>query len=82
MTKKFIVRISYTDYAIETADAVALLDIASRMKIVKQAGYSGPYYIQPEQDAWLDTLSLAEVITPEPKPEPDVFGAATRDIAF
>jgi hypothetical protein len=77
MTKQFIVRIGYQDYAIENADAVAILAIASRMKRVKQVGYSGPYYIQPDEDPWLDTVSMVEVRDPEP--EPDKFSAATRD---
>jgi hypothetical protein len=84
MAKEFIVRISYTDYAIQKSDAVALLDIASRMKVVKQNGYSGPYYIQPDQEVWLDSLSMHDVLTPEPDladDAPDVFLAATRDVS-
>lgn len=76
--KKFIVSIGYTTYACEQADAVMLLAIASRMRHVKQSGYSGPYYVQPDQEPWLDTITMADVIEPQPEPEADRFGAATK----
>ena len=79
--KRFIVRISYADYCIEQADAVELLAIASRMRVVKQNGYQGPYYVQPDQEPWLDTLSLQDVVEPEAAEEPDKFSAATRETA-
>jgi hypothetical protein len=86
MTKEFIVRINYTDYAVDKGDAVALLDIASRMKVVKQNGYSGPYYVQPEQEPFMDSLQMQEVLIPEPEkeyPVPDAPSAAPDDdIAF
>jgi hypothetical protein len=88
MTKEFIVRINYTHYAVPKGDAVALLDIASRMRVVKQNGYSGPYFVQPDQEPFVETLSLHEVVTPEPESEPetpvqDAPGAAPDDdIAF
>jgi hypothetical protein len=79
--KKFIVRISYANYAIEQEDAVALLAIASRMKLVKQNGYNGPQYVQRDhQEPWLDTVSLEEVVELEQSDTLDKFTAATREI--
>lgn len=81
MAHKFIVRIGYTDYSCEQADAVALLDIASRMKRVKQDGYTGPYFVLPDQEPWIDEVRLQEVLEPEPVEEPDKFGNATNAVA-
>jgi hypothetical protein len=74
--KQFIVRIGCQDYTVEKADAVALLDIASRMKAVKQNGYQGPYYVIEYQTPWLDNIAMADVA--EPEPEPDKFSSATK----
>lgn len=77
--KKFIVRVNYTDYALDPQDAVALLAIVSRMQVVKQNDYNGPYFVQPDQDTWLDSLSLSEVAAPA-EPEIDISSADARDI--
>lgn len=69
MTKEFIVRISYTDYAVSKGDAVALLDIASRMRVVKQNKHTGPYYVQPEKEPFMDSLQMQEVLMPETESE-------------
>jgi imidazoleglycerol phosphate dehydratase HisB len=79
--KKFIVRFGYFDYAIEHTDAVALLDIAGRARVVKRVGYTGPYYVQPDQEPFVDAVSLQEVVDQESAEEPDKFSAATRDVA-
>lgn len=78
--KQFIVRISYTEYAISPEDAVALLAIASRAQSVKQIGYSGPYYVQPTQEVWLDQITMAEVLNESESEVVDKFSAATRDV--
>jgi hypothetical protein len=84
--KEFIVRINYTDYAVPTTDAVMLLDIASRMRVVKQNGHRGPYYVQPEQEPFIDSLQMHEVMPLEPEkeyPVPDAPSAnLDDDIAF
>lgn len=76
MTKEFIVRIGYTDYAVQKCDAVALIDIASRMRVVKQSGYSGPYYVQPEEEPFVNGLQMQEVVTPDPESEPETHAPA------
>jgi hypothetical protein len=80
--KKFIVRIGYTDYTVESEDAVVLLAIAARMLHVKQVGYSGPYYVQPDQEPWLDQLQMQEVQYIATDGEPGKFTKATREIPF
>lgn len=79
--KMFIARIGYVDYAFEQADAAELLAIAARAKVVKQNGYSGPYYVQHEQEVFVDVLALQEVEFPAVQTEPDKFSAATRETA-
>jgi hypothetical protein len=69
MTKMFIAEIGYQNYAISPDDATTLLKIAERSKLVKQPGYNGPYYIQAEQELWLRTLLLGDVIS-EPADAP------------
>jgi hypothetical protein len=79
--KKFIVRIGYEYYAVDNADAVALLDTASRMKAVKQDGYTGPYLVKAEQEPCIDTMTMAEVAEPEQEPASDKFSTATAEAA-
>lgn len=61
MMKRFIVRVNYVDYMIEMSDAVVLLDIVSRMSVVKQNDYSGPYFIQPGREPFVESVILADV---------------------
>lgn len=77
--RKFIIRIGYTDYMVEPRDAVALLEIASRMKHVKQSNYTGPYYVQPDQEPWVDLIQMQEVVELETEEQPDKFTKATRE---
>ena len=81
MAKKFIVRIGYVDYAVELADATALLAIAERALPVKQQNYSGPYIVQPDKEIFVDHLALADVFEPVESDKPDVFSTATREVA-
>lgn len=81
--KKFVIQVGYSRYSVEQTDAATLLDIASRMKPVKQVGYSGPYFIQPDEEPPFTTLSIEDVEEQPKEDGPDKFSAATRDtIAF
>lgn len=62
MAKRFVVRIGLADYVIESIDAITLLEIASRMKQVKRPTYSSPYIIEADQEPWVKTINMAEVI--------------------
>jgi hypothetical protein len=73
--KMFIVRIAYTDYAVTGEDALALIGIADRVRVVKQNNWTGPYIVEAEQEAFCTTVTLADVIEgpveaviPEPAP--------------
>jgi hypothetical protein len=84
MSKMFIVRISYTDYAVSHVDALALLDIGSRMIAVKQNGYTGPYYPVKGAESGLacfDGLSLSDVEKNADELDTDKFTKATRDVS-
>jgi hypothetical protein len=85
MPKMFILRVNYADYAMSHKDAIAILDIASRMQNVKQNGYSGPYYpvINNPVEAleMFNGISLSDVEEPEQPDQEDKFTKATREIA-
>lgn len=63
MAKKFIVTLGYTKYAIEMEDAVALLAIAERCKKVEYgANYSKPFIESEEQERFVTSMELEEVV--------------------
>ncbi len=60
MSKMWVMTIGYQNYAVsDAADAVKLVEIASRM--VRVSGYSAPYVIDPNAPPLMDTIILGEV---------------------
>lgn len=53
--------VGYNEYAMSPADAIALLDIATRMREVKQDKYNSPYYFVADADP-LVTMAAVENI--------------------
>ena len=66
MPKMFIANIGYTEYAVSTDDAVALVGIISRLRKVKQNGYQVPYIFQDGDPDVLSHLTFANCEEPEP----------------
>jgi len=60
MSKMWVMTIGYQNYAVsDLADAVKLVDIASRM--VRVTGYSEPYVVDRDAPPLVETVTLAEV---------------------
>jgi len=81
--KIMTLRISYKEYAISQEDAVILLGVASRMRMIERpAGkYSGPFQYAKENVPFVEAIALDDLEEPEREAEPlDKFTAATREV--
>lgn len=60
MSKMWVMAIGYQNYATtDPADAVKLVDIASRM--VRVTGYSAPYVVDRDAPPLVEAITLADV---------------------
>lgn len=76
MSKMFVFQIGWQHYTLDDPAASAdLLALLMKLKRVKQKGYSGPYYLDSDQEPVCDNVTIRDVIL-EPAPadgaEPDV----------
>ena len=83
--RMMLVQIGYHNYAMQSRDAIALLDIFTRAIKVEQIHTSdyrrSVYIVAADQEPPFDSASMGDVETPIPVDPPDRFSAATRDVS-
>lgn len=66
MTKVFIARIGYQDYAVPMEDGPYLLAALAKLQpVTRKSGYSGPY-IPEDADPPLRSIELGDLVEPDP----------------
>lgn len=68
--------LGYNEYALSLPDAIALIDIATRMRQIKQDKYNSPYYFVADADPLVTMAHIVDVEeSSEPLPDEPIVAA-------
>jgi predicted xylose isomerase-like sugar epimerase len=68
MAKMLVLTLGYDQFALDIENVAIIAELA-RLPRVKQEGYSGPYYFQPEAKSAVERIEVAEVLEAVPQQE-------------